>query len=340
MILFSIATLCPVPLIILAGLTGYPWGILAVLYMTLLMFCLDVLIRRSVTNPDPEAEFPAADRLLVLIGVAHLGLILFALWIMGGGSDLSVREQVVCAFAVAVFSGHIAHPAAHEMIHRPDRRLRLLGRLVYSAMLFGHHASAHLRVHHVHVGTREDPNSARFNEGFYRFAMRAWPGGFLAGMKAENRLRRGRDMPLWRHPYALYLGMMPVLGLLAVLLGGLPGLGALILMAIYAQIQILLADYVQHYGLRRLPRADGTPEPVSLRHSWNAPHVASAAITLNAPRHSDHHTTPLRPYPALQLHEAEMPCLPHSLPAMAMLAIVPPLWRRVMNPLCDKWQNG
>jgi alkane 1-monooxygenase len=56
---------------------------------------------------------------------------------------------------------------------------------------------------------------------------------------------------------------------------------------------------------------------------------------LNAPRHSDHHAHPARAYPALRLGAADTPgrpVLPRSLPVMATLAMVPPLWRRMMDP--------
>ncbi len=65
-----------------------------------------------------------------------------------------------------------------------------------------------------------------------------------------------------------------------------------------------------------------------------------AAMTLNAPRHSDHHVTPQRPYPALHLTPATMPILPGSLPVLAALALVPPLWRRVMDPLAARWRES
>lgn len=56
---------------------------------------------------------------------------------------------------------------------------------------------------------------------------------------------------------------------------------------------------------------------------------------LNAPRHSDHHAHPSRIYPALRLGDTGAPGRPilqRSLPAMAALALFPPLWRRVMDP--------
>ncbi len=65
----------------------------------------------------------------------------------------------------------------------------------------------------------------------------------------------------------------------------------------------------------------------------------SSAMMSNAPRHSDHHMHPMRPYPALQLDDVVMPILPHSLPVMATIALIPGWWRKVMDPRVQNWQG-
>ncbi|MEO3416418.1 alkane 1-monooxygenase [Roseovarius sp. CAU 1744] len=335
MILFALATFSPAVLILAALLWGGAWAWLAAGFVTLLAFSLDRLVPEQIENADPQAEFPGATRLLITLGMAHLLLLSAGVWAVGGNSGLTGLESGLIAASVSLFCGQVSHPVAHELIHKPGRRARLLGQVIYSSMMFGHHASAHLRVHHVHVGTAADPNSAALGESFYRFALRAWPQGFMAGLRAENRLRRGQ--PVWRHPYVLYVSVAGLTMTGAGMLAGLPGVSALLMINIYAQLQILVADYVQHYGLRRHILADGRPEPVGPQHSWNTPHWFTSAMALNAPRHSDHHVTPARPFPALQLDEDKMPCLPYSLPIMAGIALVPPAWRRVMDPRCARW---
>jgi alkane 1-monooxygenase len=62
-------------------------------------------------------------------------------------------------------------------------------------------------------------------------------------------------------------------------------------------------------------------------------------MMLNAPRHSDHHINPARPFPVLTLIPGQMPMLPHSLPVMAVLALVPPLWRRLMDKRALRWRE-
>jgi alkane 1-monooxygenase len=335
--LFSLAASLPLILTACAALWGGVWGWLAVGTITVLVFTLDRLITTG-GNRDPEAEFPAADWLLVLLGLGHFAVLALAIWAVSGESDLTTLDRALVALVAGLTTGQISHPVAHELIHRSARAKRRLGRLIYTSLLFGHHVSAHLRVHHVHVASRDDPSSARPGEGFYRYLLRAWPGAFRAGFIAESRLHG--DRPLWQHPYAGYLGGALALLLVTAAHLGASGVAALFFIAGYAQIQILLSDYVQHYGLHRAHTSQGRLEPVGPHHSWNAPHVMSAAMTLNAPRHSDHHVTPHRPYPALQLDRATMPVLPHSLPVMAVLALVPPLWRRVMDRRAARWRES
>ncbi len=336
--LFSIATLSPFLVLTMAAIWGNPFAWMAVGLITVLVFLLDRWVPVALANADPEAEFPGSDRLLVILALAHFATLALSIWAIAGNDTLGRTEACLIAVAAALIMGQISHPVAHELIHRPGRRLRLMGRLIYTSILFGHHASAHLRVHHVHVGSKADPNSARWGEGIYRFMARAWLGGFRAGLHAENHLRNGRQGFDIRHPYLLYCGGAAVLIALCAGMGGWRAVAALVFIGTYAQVQILLSDYVQHYGLRRRHTPDGALEPVGPQHSWNAPHWASSAMTLNAPRHSDHHVTPARDFPGLQLTPEHMPCLPHALPVMAVVALVPPLWRKIMDPLCAKWQ--
>ncbi|MEB8389150.1 alkane 1-monooxygenase [Rhodobacteraceae bacterium KMM 6894] len=339
MILFATATLTPAALIALAALWGGAWPALALGYMTVLVFALDRLVAHSIDNADPEAEFPGAQSLLVTLGLGHFALLGLSLWAVGGHAGLGTASQVMLGIAAGLVFGQIGHPVAHELIHRPSRALRLLGRLIYTSLLVGHHASAHLRVHHVHVASDGDPSTARLGEGFYRFVLRAGIGAFRAGFRAESDLLRRGGKSWLSHPYILYVGGGLAFVLVAYVLAGAGGVAAYLAMCVYAQMQILMSDYVQHYGLRRKTRPDGRLEPVGPRHSWNAPHWYSAALTLNAPRHSDHHVTPLRSYPALQLVPDQMPFLPYPLPMMAALSLVPVLWRLVMDHRARQWRD-
>jgi alkane 1-monooxygenase len=297
--------------------------------MGLLTLLLDQLVPLT-TGTAEDAEFPVADLLLVSVALGALALLPLTTWAIAGSTALSTGEKVLLFFAAGFWLGQVAHPAAHELIHRPNRNLFRLGAACYAAILFGQHASAHRLVHHRAVATREDPNTAREGESFYRFARRAWIGSFREGARAETALRT-RGGQAGPHPYAFYLAGSAAALTLATLIAGLPGLLAWVGLALHAQSQILLSDYVQHYGLTRARHANGKVEPVGLGHSWNTAHWFTSTMMLNAPRHSDHHVHPARPFPALRLPDAA-PRLPWPLPLACMLALAPRLWRRAMAP--------
>lgn len=330
--LFAVAALSPLALLALGIGRGGLWAAGALAYMTALAAALDQIKGLFAGDAPEGAEFPAADGVLVAVGLGAVLVLPATVWAVAGDSGLPGVARGALFLGAGLWLGQVAHPAAHELIHRGSRGLFALGVAVYGLLGFGHHASAHRLVHHRHVATAADPNSAPAGEGFYRFFLRAWAGSFIAGWRAERRLRAGRITP-----YPVYVA----LALAGLALGwGLAGWrGAVVWAALglHAQVQILLSDYVQHYGLRRA-EVQGRPVPVAAGHSWNAPHWFSSAFMLNAPRHSDHHAHPARPYPALRLPQ-DAPMLPWPLPVACTLALVPPLWRRRIGPHLAEWRQ-
>lgn len=336
MALFAAATLIPLFLIVLAALTGGVWIWLALFSLTGFVLLLDRLGASAAAQTPDEVEFPASSWLLITLGFLHFVLLGLLLWATLPLAGLDTGAQIGLAVATGLAWGQISHPAAHELIHARHKAQRTLGRLIYTSLLAGHHASAHLRLHHIHVGTARDPNTPKRGEGFYRYTLRASRDAFLGGFREETRVHRGAWIT---HPYALYI--LGAAGLLVTgfIFAGPIGALTLLLVALHAQVQMLMSDYVQHYGLERQIMPDGAPEPIGPQLAWNAPHLGSSALTLNATRHSHHHIDPRTPFPALNLDSQTMPMLPRPLPVMAAIALVPPLWRNVMDPLCARWRQ-
>lgn len=340
-LVFAAATLVPVVLLACAGLWGGGWLIAACLYLTAFTASLDELIQFAGQDAPKGMEFPAADKLSVALGGLHFILWPLAVSAISGVTGFANWEQLLALVCFGLFFGQVSNSNAHELIHKTNYTMHSLGKWVYISLLFGHHTSAHVQIHHRFVGTKEDPQTARLGESFYRYAVRAWRGSFKQGLIAENKMQRMRyqRLKISHHPYTQYiLGAVIMIGFAAVL-GGWAGVAALLALASYAQVQLLLSDYVQHYGLKREILPNGKPEPISVEHSWNAPHFFSSALMLNAPRHSDHHAHPSKNYAELDMPTADQaPMLPRSLPVMAVVALLPPLWRKVMDPLAYEWQ--
>lgn len=313
MALFALASLAPLPLLLAGVWFGGIFLLIALLYVTLFTALIDQFFPLIAPEAPEGAEFPTADRLSVALAIAHFLALPLAVWAIAGDSGLSTLERALAFMGFGVFFGQVSNPNAHELIHRGDKRLFWLGMWVYITLLYGHHTSAHRHIHHRHVGTPDDPNTAAYGENWYAFAVRAWVGGFRAGYLAETALRQkaGRR---GLHPYAVYIGGAAACALAMLVLFGFGGLVAYLGLAAYAQAQLLLSDYVQHYGLTRARLSSNRFEPVAPCHSWNAPHWFSAALMLNAPRHSDHHAHPARPYPALRLPPPQMRRLVYPTP--------------------------
>jgi alkane 1-monooxygenase len=304
---YAVVTLVPLGLL---GLGATLWGgfaVMALVWLTLIAAVMDhVLAPPGGTTGAPTAW---ADRLSILLALGHLALlppVLVALAAPG----LSPGQKIALFLATASFIGQVSHPNAHELIHRRNRFLAGLGALVYVSIGFGHHVSAHRLVHHRFVATPEDPNTPRMGESFWRYLPRAWVGSFREGLRAEagrRATRREPDQPL--------LGLVRRRGvltaILAALLAGPVGLAALLGLWALSGMQILLSDYIQHYGLQRLPLPSGRLEPVGPHHSWNAPKGFSSYLMMNAPSHSEHHLHPDRRYDELagdtRAHPAPVP---------------------------------
>ena len=323
---FAIVALVPAGLVALGALSGGGWAWSGLVYMTVFAWALDKLV--SARGQAAAGAEDAAETVTLALGIVHFALLALTTRALAAGG-LGGAASIGLFLGAGLYFGQVSNAAAHDLIHRADRHLFQLGKWIYVSLLFGHHTTAHLKLHHRFAATAEDPNSARPGESFYSFAPRAWREGFRRGytMERADILRRGTGGAT---PYVGYvLGALGFLGLAGLTLGW-AGLAIYIGLAAYAQLQLLLSDYVQHYGLTRATGADGRPVPVGPAHSWNAGGWFTAHLMLNGPLHSDHHAHPGRPYPALGL-PADAPRLPASLPVMSVLALYPRGWRRVMD---------
>ncbi len=326
---YAVITGVPLALLLLGAVLGGPFAVMALLWLTVIAAVMDKLL--APPPQDAGAHAPWSDRLSAVLAIGHLTLLpvvlaSLAAFEQGGGQKLALFV------ATASFFGQVSHPNAHELIHRRALWLRGLGAAVYTSIGMGHHVSAHRLVHHRHVGTPDDPNTPLPGESFWAYVPRAHHGSFMAGLaqEVEKLDRRSDGAYSYKNPYYIWVGGAVVTLIIAGEIAGLVGIVGLIALAALTHLQILLSDYIQHYGLQRLELPGGRYEPVAAHHSWNAPKGFSSFLMLNAPSHSEHHLHPDRPYDQLDTG-APAPTLPYAVPIMAMLATVPPVWHKLMD---------
>lgn len=197
-------------------------------------------------------------------------------------------------------------------------------------------------MHHRYVATPRDPVTARYNEGFHRYFWRVLTQCPRSAFRAETAML-SRKGARWHHksnPFWRFAALQLVALTLAVLAGGWLGLGLFALQAVTAVWHLELINYIEHYGLTRKHLGDGKYEHTKPHHSWNAAFKASNWLLINLQRHSDHHFKPDRRFPLLQTYDAdEAPQLPYGYTVMGVVAMIPPWWRRMMNPRVRAWRR-
>jgi alkane 1-monooxygenase len=90
-------------------------------------------------------------------------------------------------------------------------------------------------------------------------------------------------------------------------------------------------NYIEHYGLHRRELGNGRYERVDHRHSWNSNYRLTNWMLFQLQRHADHHANARRRYQVLR-HFDDSPQLPAGYATMFLVALVPPLWQRVIDP--------
>lgn len=304
----------------------------------------------AIAGPNLDnADLDPADQDLFWYKAITMGwvplqfLTLFAMiWYVPQAEHLNTFEKIAMFFGVGVMTGTIGINYSHELMHQKDKLERFFGDALLAMVLYSHFRSEHLLVHHRYVGTPRDTVTARYNEGFHRFYPRVLKQSLLSALKAEKDMlaRKGLPSTDLSNPFFKYLGLQVAMLLLAFVLGGWSGLGLFLVQAGVAIWQLELVNYIEHYGLTRKHLDDGKYEHVQPHHSWNAPYKASNWLLINLQRHSDHHYKPDRRFPLLQNYtKAQAPQLPYGYPVMTMVAMIPPIWRKMMNPCVQRWRE-
>jgi alkane 1-monooxygenase len=314
---------------------GVFWWFGPVVVFMIIPFLDQAIGKDSSNPPDSAIKYLEQDRYYRWCTYAFLPLqfasLVFACaqWSSGG---LSLLESLGLAMTVAMVGG-IAINTAHELGHKTKRYEKWLAKVALAQTGYGHFFIEHNRGHHVRVATPEDPASSRLGESFWEFLPRTVAGSLRSALHLE-RIRLDRmGKPFWTiHNDVLNAWAMTVVLFGALVAGfGVQVLPWLVVQAVVGASLLEVVNYLEHYGLLRQRADDGRYERCRPEHSWNSDNIASNVFLYHLQRHSDHHANPTRRYQALR-HFEELPELPSGYATMIVLAYLPPLWRRVMDP--------
>ena len=321
-------------LVELTGLGIFWWW--GPVFVFAIMPFLDSAIGKDAENPpDSALAYLEEDRFYrwctyLFLPLQYASLIwACSVWASG---ELTVIESVGLAFTVGCVSG-IAINTAHELGHKRKQMERWLSKVALAQTGYGHFFIEHNRGHHVRVATPEDPASSRLGESFWAFLPRTVSGSLRSAWELE-KVRLGRiGSPVWSLRNDVLNAWLMTVVLFGALIAafGIDVAPYLLVQAVFGFSLLEVVNYLEHYGLLRQKRDDGRYERTQPRHSWNSNNVSSNVLLYHLQRHSDHHANPMRRYQALR-HYDEAPELPSGYATMIVLAYVPWLWRRVMDP--------
>lgn len=342
-----------IPLLAILGfyLGGY-WNYMAIAFVFVIIPIADWLIGQDPENmTDQEALIVSEQlyyRLITYVwAVFQVG---FLIWGAYAIAESAMEPLALIGFLLSfsLVTGGIGITVAHELGHKKTKIERFYSRVILMTVCYMHFYIEHNRGHHVYVATPRDPATSRKGEGFYVFWFRSVFGSYFSAWKLErSRLERKR-LPFWSfNNEMIWYTILPMLFATLLTLGI-----SLVFERIVWEIpffffaQSLLAftlleivNYVEHYGIVRKEESPGVYERVNPMHSWNSNHRLSNFFLFQLQRHSDHHANAIKRYQVLK-HYEESPQLPSGYPAMILLAAIPPLWFKWMNPKLKNWEEA
>ena len=297
---------------------------------------LDTLIGDDRDNP-PDDVVPRLERdryyrvIVYLATLVEYVAFFLCTWIVATHA-LAWYDYVGFALSLGAATG-ISINTAHELGHKTSRFERWLAKITLAPVAYGHFFVEHNRGHHVRVATAEDPASARYGESFWAFLPRTVIGSIRSAwnLEAARLARLGKSPWTWRNEVLHAWAMTVVVWGIAIALFGKAVIPFLLIQAAYGASLLEVVNYVEHYGLGRRKLPSGRYERCTPQHSWNSNHVVTNLFLYQLQRHADHHANPTRSYQALR-HFDHAPQMPAGYATMILLAYMPPLWYRVMNP--------
>lgn len=256
--------------------------------------------------------------------VIMLGVLMVTLGFATQAANYDWVDLVWLALSCGYVCGGIGIVLAHELGHRRTLLDRFLARALLTWIAYGHYVIEHNRGHHRHAATFDDPATARKDESVWRFMPRYFRGVYTDSLTL-SRQQSGRI-----NETLLLTIITLVMFMLVVLIAGWKGLLFCVLQAWLAQTLVATIDYVKHWGLQRRT-IDGKLERMNASHIWDCANTVSDALLFNLPRHSAHHLAP-----SLHCDELyrvpESPQMPTGYAGMVLLALIPPLFVKIMTP--------
>lgn len=331
------------PLSVLMAAQGAGWQfLLPVLIAHFMLPVFDHLIGRRLDNVPKDQEKDAQQTgiyswILWAYVPVQVGL---TAWVILQVPDLQGWAFWGMMLALGVNNGAMGINIAHELVHRQNRLEPRLGRILLLCVCYTHWAVEHVRGHHKNVATAADPATSRRGQSLYAFWIQSLTGtiGSAWGIECDRLRKESKPVFSLQNDVLVWWGFQSIVIAAVFWLSGWLGVAFFMGQALIAVLELENVNYIEHYGLQRRKLETGRFEPVQPRHSWNADYRLTGWFLIELGRHSDHHANAMRRYQTLRTFP-DVPQMPTGYGGMVMLAMIPPLWFRVMDPHLQAWQR-
>lgn len=276
------------------------------------------------------------DWLLYLNLPIVFGLVAYGLFVVTN-FNIETYEFVGLIFSLGIVLGVNGINVAHELGHRQNTNERFIGKALLLPSFYMHFFIEHNYGHHLHAATPEDPATARYNQSVYSFWLTSTIRQYFSAWRIQIKLLRNNSRSFFSIKNdMLWYSLIQIIYLVVVsFYFGSTGLIFALASGVVGFILLETVNYIEHYGLLRLQTKSGRYERVREMHSWNSNHIIGRIVLYELTRHSDHHYKSSKKYQILDCHD-ESPQMPYGYPTSMVLAMLPPLWFKIMNKRVPK----
>ena len=328
---------------IVSFLLGGIWIVVGFVVTTSTIVLGDLQLGDDISEPEIKQNWPYNLQLWLALPLLSI-LLLSAMHQFGGLSfsgkhDASEQPFLLWLSAVlycGLLIGTLGTVTAHELIHRRWGSFsHTVGRWLLAFSFDSNFAIEHVFGHHLNIATEKDPASApRGRNVYYHILHSTWFGNVSAWRIEQQRLKRQKRRVLTVHNrFIAGLTISLLLTLVSYLIAGPKGCLFFVLSALIAKSLLEVVNYMEHYGLVRLPGKRVFP-----RHSWNSNNKISSWALFNLTRHSHHHANANVPFQYLK-PVPDAPMMPSGYLGTLGLTLIPPLWYKIMQPRLAHWDD-
>lgn len=318
------------PLLVIVGYeAGGWWNFITPVTCFMIHPVLNVL-QRDKKQQGSKAPLTVACRIIEMIYVPVL--IATSVWAIYQSAHLTGTAWMGFAVSTGLVNGILGFTLAHELIHRMHKAEKFAGYLLLLNNFYMHYAIEHIWGHHVYASTPKDPHTAKAGQSIYTFLPSAIRRTFTNACEIERKilLRKHRRWLSPNNRIFCFLLLQLLVAVSILFSNGIYALYFFLLQSAVAVFLLHIVNYLQHYGLMRIEMGHGQTEKMAAHHSWSSGNRLNNLSLFQLENHAHHHLHPTHPYETLQPMNGS-PQYPTGYSGMIVLAMIPPIWFRIVH---------